>query len=326
MDRVRIGTLGAARITPMALVRPARRVDDVEIVAVAARDRSRAERFAAKHGIPRVLTAYDDLVADPDVDAVYIPLPNGLHAEWTLKAIEAGKHVLCEKPFTSNADQAREVAAAAKASDRVVMEAFHYRFHPLARRMRDIVESGELGEVRHIETAFCIPLPIPGDIRYRLDLAGGATMDVGCYAVNLLRYLAGSEPEVVDARAALLRAGIDRAMTARFRFADGRTGAMSCSLLSRRVARASARVVGDRGEMRVFNPFGPQYLHRLRVRTPEGSRTERLTRQPTYLFQLQAFAAAVLAGADFECTVDDAVANMEIVDAVYQAAGMEPRS
>ena len=147
---MRIGVLGAARIAPAALIKPARAVKDVEVSAVAARARSRAETFATKHGVPRVHDSYADLIADPELDAVYIPLPNGRHAEWTLAAIKAGKHVLCEKPFTANAEQAKQVAAAAENTGLVVMEAFHYRYHPLAQRMADIVHSGELGKIRRV--------------------------------------------------------------------------------------------------------------------------------------------------------------------------------
>ena len=134
--------------------------------------------------------SYDGLLADPSLDAVYIPLPNGLHAQWMLAALQAGKHVLCEKPFTSNAAQAREVAAAADGTGLVVMEAFHYRYHPLARRMSELVRSGELGRIQRVETAMCFPLPRFSDIRYDFSLAGGALMDVGCYAVHALRLLA----------------------------------------------------------------------------------------------------------------------------------------
>src|SRR5689334_25050363 len=170
MDTVRIGILGAARIAPAAAIKPARAVGEATIGAVAARDRSRADAFASKHGIPRVHASYADLVADPDLDAIYNPLPNGLHAEWTIAALEAGKHVLCEKPFTANAKEAEDVAAVASRTGLVVMEAFHYRYHPLAHRMREIVDSGELGTTRHVEAALCFPLPKFSDIRYQYDL------------------------------------------------------------------------------------------------------------------------------------------------------------
>jgi len=296
-DVVRIGTLGAARITPTALTKPAREIPEADVVAVAARDRSRAEAFARRHGIRRVHHSYDDLLADPEIDAVYNPLPNSLHAPWTLKAIAAGKHVLCEKPFTANAAEAEQVAAAAGDSGLVVMEAFHYRYHPLAGRMREVVESGELGRVRHIETEMCVPLWLKGDIRYRLDLAGGATMDVGTYAIHLMRFLAGAEPEVVAARARLSSPGVDRWMQADYRFADGRTGRTTCSLFSAALLNIGARVVGDAGEMRVLNPIGAHYYHRLTVRTGDGRTRERVGTGSTYLHQLRAFCAAVLEGA-----------------------------
>src|SRR5947209_5075309 len=181
MDRLRIGCLGAARIAPAALSKPARGDDEVEATAVAARDASRARAFAAKHGVPVVHDSYEALLADPDVDAIYNPLPNGLHGLWTLRALEAGKHVLCEKPFTANAAEAVLVADAAKASGLMVMEAFHWRYHPMAARMLEVIASGDLGDVRRVEAALCFPLPLFNDIRYQLDLAGGALMDAGCY-------------------------------------------------------------------------------------------------------------------------------------------------
>ena len=153
MDAVRIGALGAARITPAALTKPAASLDDVEVVAVAARDRSRAQTFASKHGIATVHDSYDALLADAQVEAVYNPLPNGLHGRWTIAALAAGKHVLCEKPFTANAAEAEQVAVAAAAAPGLVcMEAFHYRYHPLVERLLDIIASGEIGDVRRVET------------------------------------------------------------------------------------------------------------------------------------------------------------------------------
>src|SRR6185369_12699923 len=172
MSALRIGVLGAARIAPNALIRPARQVDDVTVAAVAARDPARARAFAAKHGIGRVHDSYDALIDDPELDAIYNPLPNGLHGVWTLRALAAGKHVLCEKPFTANADEARLVADAVSASDHVVMEAFHYRYHPLAARLLELLDGGTIGEVRHVEARMCFPLPVFSNIRYNLALAG----------------------------------------------------------------------------------------------------------------------------------------------------------
>jgi predicted dehydrogenase len=165
------------------------------VTAVAARDKPRAEAFALQHGIPAAYGSYDELLADPDVDAVYNPLPNSLHGPWTLKAIAAGKHVLCEKPFASNAKQAAQVADAAQASGLVVMEAMHYRYHPLVRRLRELVTGGELGPVQHIAAWTTFIIEDPDDIRYDYDLAGGALMDGGCYAIDCLRMLAGADTD-----------------------------------------------------------------------------------------------------------------------------------
>ena len=219
---LRIGILGAARIAPMALIRPARSVPEVRIAAVAARDATRARAFADKHGVPKVHAGYDALIADPELDAIYNPLPNALHCEWTLRALRAGKHVLCEKPIASNAAEAERMAQAAEASGRVLVEAFHWRCHPLAARMREIVRSGVLGEVRRVEASMCIPLPLPGDIRYRFDLGGGATMDTGCYAINLVRFLAEAEPSVESAEVRRSSPDVDRWMRAELQL-RGRT-------------------------------------------------------------------------------------------------------
>jgi predicted dehydrogenase len=323
--QVRIGILGAARIASSALIEPAKENAEVEVVAVAARDSPRAQAFADEHGIARAHPSYESLIADPDVDAVYNPLPNGLHGKWTRAALAAGKHVLCEKPFTANAGEAREIADLAAQSDRVVMEGFHYRYHPLTLRIEQILLSGELGKLERVEAAVCFPLPKFSDIRYDYSLAGGATMDAGCYAVHMVRTFGGSTPEVVSARAKLRDPQVDRAMTAELRFAGGHTGRISCSLWSANLLQLSAKVIGDRGELRVRNPVMPQTSHRLSVRSAEGKRVERFSRRPSYAYQLDAFAAAVLHGEPVKTTPEDAVENMTVIDSIYRAAGLPLR-
>ncbi|MEO6204645.1 MAG: Gfo/Idh/MocA family oxidoreductase [Mycobacteriales bacterium] len=322
---LRLGLLGAAKIAHQAVVKPTRIVEEVTLAAVAARDPARAKAYATKYAIPTVHATYDDLLADPSIDVVYNPLPNGLHAEWTLKALAAGKHVLCEKPFTSNADEARTVADAAEASGLIVMEAFHYRYHPLAERMLAIAHSGELGTIREVRTALCFPLPRFRDIRYRYDLGGGAMMDAGCYALHALRLLGPSEPEVVAATARLHSPSIDRAMSADFRFEGGATGHLEASMWSRRLLRINATLVGDRGRMSVFNFVAPHLFHRLSV-TVDGTTTrERVPGEATYTEQLRRFAGAVLRDEPFPTTARDAVVTMALIDDVYVAAGMTPR-
>ena len=324
MAPLRIGVLGAARIANQAMVKPAKRNDDVELAAIAARDRSRAEAYAQRRGIPRVLDSYEQLVADPDIDAIYNPLPNGLHGRWTIAALEAGKHVLCEKPFTANADEAETVAKVADASGKVCMEAFHYRYHPLMNRLIEIVQSGELGEVEQVSTWMCIPLLPLKDIRWNLSLAGGTLMDVGCYAIHMLRDL-GGEPTVQWAKARQRVPDVDSYVEADMVLPNGGAGHIRVSMFSRYLLSLGLHVVGSKGELKVMNATAPQVFHRVKVRTAEGTRRERFTREPTYSFQLRAFADAVLRGAPVVTDTEDSVANMRVIDAVYRAAGMEPR-
>jgi len=317
--------LGAARIAPAALIKPAAASNEVDVTAVAARDAGRARAFAAKHAVPVVHDSYERLLADPDVDAIYNPLPNGLHAVWTIRALEAGKHVLCEKPFTANAAEAELVAAAADRAGLTVMEAFHWRYHPLAARMLEIVGGGELGPVQHIETWMCFPLFKRGDIRWQLDLAGGALMDAGCYAVHILRTLARAEPEVMSAEAKLRSPGVDRMMHADVRFVDGRTGRINTSMWSTTVLKMAAHVRGERGVLKVFNPVAPQYFHRVTVKAGGRTRRERVPGGSTYSYQLAAFAGAVLRGEPTFTPPTDSIATMRVIDDIYRAAGMEPR-
>lgn len=322
---LRIGILGAARIAPLALVNPAKDNPKVEVAAVAARDVSRAEAFAAKHGIARVHDSYIKLIGDPTLDAIYNPLPNGLHGVWTRAALAAGKHVLCEKPFTANAAEAREIADLAAKSDRVVMEAFHYRYHPLALRVEQIIASGELGNLQRVETSMCFPLPKFSDIRYNYSLAGGALMDAGCYAVHMARIFGGATPEVVSAQAKTRDPQVDRAMTAELRYPGGCTGRVRCSMWSSSLLDMSVRVVGDRGALRVLNPVVPQLFHRLSIQSPNGKRRERFPRRASYAYQLDAFTAAVLHGEPVKTTPEDALENMTVIDAIYRAAGLPLR-
>jgi predicted dehydrogenase len=324
---IRMGVLGAARITPTALITPARAVDDVSVVAMAARDPVRAATAAARWQVPRVLPDYAAVIDDPEIDAVYLPLPNSLHAEWTLRAIAAGKHVLCEKPLTSNAAEAVAVAEAADGSGLVVMEAFHYRYTPLMRRVLGLIGDGAIGAVRQVRVSLCFPLPRFSDIRYRLDLAGGALMDAGCYTVHCLRQLGPGEPAVVSAQATMLRGrpGIDRAMRATFLFPSGATGEIVCSLWSRRVLAVSARVIGDAGELTVFNFVAPQVYHHLSVRTVARRWRERVPSESSYTCQLRAFADGVLRGRPVLTPASDAVVTMGLIDDIYRRAGLEPR-
>lgn len=245
-----------------------------------------------------------------------------MHGKWTRAALEAGKHVLCEKPFTANAAEAREIAELAAKSDRVVMEGFHYRYHPFATRVEQIITSGELGTLQRVEVANCFWMPKFSDIRYDYALGGGALMDLGCYSVDMLRAFGGSTPEVVSAQAKVRDPRVDRAMTAELRFPEGHTGRLVCSMWSAKPPHLTAKIIGDRGELKL-HPLLPFQL--FSVRSADGKRRERFGVRTTYAYQLDAFAAAVLRGGPVRTTPADAVENMTVIDSIYRAAGLPVR-
>ncbi len=322
---IRIGILGAAAIVPSALTNPARSVHDIQILAIAARDPKRAYVFAKKHAIPRVHQTYSALLADADVDAIYNPLPNSLHAKWTIRALKAGKHVLCEKPFASNTQQAEEMAAAAREAGLVVSEAFAYRYHPLTAKVKEIIASGEIGTVQHIDARFCFLLPSPKNIRFNYDLAGGALMDCGCYPVSLIRYIANAEPTVEHAEARLFAPQVDRKMTADLSFADGRTAHLECDMLSPRLFQSSLKIQGSEGTLQVFNPYHPHWFNRLTVQGKNGKHSEQVIGDNVYALQLQAFIKAIRGGIKLSTDPADAIGNMRVIDAIYEKAGLEKR-
>ena len=331
MEPLRIGVLGAARIAVASIVAPAQ-LTGARLVAVAARDRGRAEAFAAEHGVEKVHDSYAEMLADPEVEAVYNPLANGLHGPWNLAALAAGKHVLTEKPSASDAGEAREVRDTAARAGVVFMEAFHYLYHPVARRLRDVLGSGEIGELRHVEVHMEIPPPPDGDPRWSLPLAGGGLMDVGCYGIHLHRALGrftGGAPQVTGAegRERAGSPGVDEWVRAELAFPGGATGVVHSSMAAEEV-RMTARLVGGAGEVRAANFVLPHRDDRLRITAGGVEREERPGLRPSYAYQLEAFAAAVRDGVPVPTDADDAVATAELIDDCYRASGFDlrPRS
>ena len=319
----RIGVLGAARITPSALIQPAGKLDGVEVAAVAARDVGRARRFAEKHHIGRVHSSYGDLLEDPDIDAIYNPLPNSHHAEWTIRALEAGKHVLCEKPLASNAAEARRMAESAESSGKNLATAYHWYYHPLANRVGEILASGELGRIREVEAVFFLPLIERKNIRWQFELAGGSMMDLGGYAVSILEFLAGGRPEVREAQAKVRVPQVDSLMEAALDFPGGVTGRLSVSLA--KWFSIGARVVGETGSLQISNPVLPQIYNRLVLNTSAGIRREKIPGEATYFYQLKAFHHWCAGGEPMVTDGRYGAANMETIDAVYRAAGLRER-
>lgn len=323
--RFRFGILGAAKIAPNALTLPAKQVPEVEVTAVAARDPKRAREFAQANGIPRVLASYEDLIADPDLDVIYNPLPNSLHCEWSIRAMRAGKHVFCEKPIASNAAEAQQMAQVAGETGMLLVEAFHYRYHPLADRVRALIRSEAIGRLVHAEGNFSVPIP-PDNIRFDWSLAGGATMDLGCYPLHMIRYFSGLTPRAVAAKAQLGPPNIDVAMEADLELAPGVTARMTCSMAADAQLNASFVARGDRGDLRVINPVGPHYGHQLTITTPIGTANETVPGDTTYTHQLRALVAALRGDRNaFPTDATDGVLGMRVIDEVYRAAGLPAR-
>lgn len=318
---LRIGVLGAAKIAPMAMIAPARATGVATVVAIAARDPARARAFAAEHGVPEVCETYEALIARPDIDAVYNALPPSRHADLSIAALKAGKHVLCEKPFAMTATEARAMVAAAETSGKVLMEAFHYRYHPLFVRVVEILGSGELGEIRELAAVFQTNLVDDGaEIRYERDLGGGALMDIGTYPLHWVRTAVGAEPSVARAGGVFGRGGIDHSTQADLVFPNGATATISCSMVEP-TPMASLEVVGTLGRLKAINPLAPQMGHLLEVRAAEGeARRETFSRDPTYDFQLRAFVDAVRGGPPPLTSGADSIAQMVLIDAVSAAS------
>ena len=327
-EPLRIGILGAARIAELAIVKPAH-VTGTRLVTVAARDRRRAEAFAAEHGVERATDSYAAVLADPQVEVVYNPLPNALHGPWNLAAVEAGKHVLSEKPFASTAEEAAEVRAATQETGVTVVEGFHYLFHPVMQRLFALLGSGELGELQRVDALIAMPEPDDGDPRWSFDLAGGALMDLGCYGLHAHRTLgrwAGGEPELVDARAKERAGapGVDEWLEADLRFPSGATGAVRCSMAHPRF-EMTLHVTGSRGEATVQDFVQPHKDDRVLIRTGSDTRTEHLGTRSSYIYQLEALIAALRGGAPMPIDTDDAVATARLIDSCYRAAGLPLR-
>ncbi len=324
-EKLRFGILGAAKIAPAALIEPARLGSEASVDVVAARDPERARRFAVEHGIPRVAKDYRELVEDPNLDVIYNPLPMHLHETWTIAALRAGKDVLCEKPFAANAAEAERMVQIAAETGRLLVEAFHYRYHPLFERVLGIVRSGVLGRLRHMDAGFKVAIADRNDLRHRYDTAGGATMDLGCYPLHWMRQVAGAEPSVIRARADQGAAHVDVTMNAELSFPGGLTGQMVTSMADHEKFATWLRVEGEQGTLHVQNPLAPHKGHQLELTLNGQTKSEQVQGESTYRHQLLAFCRAVHTREPLPTMAADSIANMRLIDAVYRAAGLPVR-
>lgn len=322
---IRWGILGAARIAARCVLPAFKSARHAQAVAIAARDPDRARTMAQEFGIPRAYGSYAELLADPTIEAVYIPLPNDLHLPWTLRALEAGKHVLCEKPIAMDAEQARTIAEASARCARHVAEAFMTRFHPQWRRARELISSGRLGEVRAVHCWFSYDNPPGLNLRNSPAHGGGALYDIGGYAVVAGRWLFGGDPvRVIGLLDRDPDYQVDRLASALLDFADGRQLTFTVSARIRRLQSVVAH--GARGRLTLETPFNPEPDRPTRLLLDDGRDLygsgvdiEVVPAADQYALQLDAFSQAIEQGRAPPFGIDDAIVNMRCLDALFRS-------
>ena len=325
-DVLRFGVLGAARITPKALIDASADVHSMQITRVAARDEQRATAFAEKHKIPSVSESYQALIEADDVDVVYNPLPMNLHAEWSIAALRAGKHVLCEKPFASNAAEAQEMVDVASTEGLILGEAFHHWYHPMFQHIVDVTQSGVIGSITHAAGYFNVTIPEP-DIRWDYETSGGSLMDLGCYPLHWVRHVLGEEPTVSSATETIGPDHIDADMKAELSFPGGATAHIESSMIQPSTKPKDVRleVTGTKGSITVINPLSPQSGNSVTIRSETGESTAEFDAGSTYAHMVRAFCNHVTHGLPFPTKGHDAIDNMAAIDAIYTASGLPIR-
>ena len=315
MNKVRWGILGYARIARLNAIPAMLRAGNAELVAIASRDANKLAECAVQFPLARLHLTYDALLADPDVDAVYVPLPNSKHREWTIAALQAGKHVLCEKPIALTARQARDMAAAAKDANRLLMEAFMYRYTDRMQRVREVIESGVLGSLRHVNASFRFLLDRENTIKEEPGLGGGALYDVGCYPVNLLGLITGKLPNRCQAFAEM-KSGVDVNLSAVLQYGDGMIANIHCGFNA--FGHMHAELIGTLGRLEVRDTFldaaGEIVLH-----TKEGKRSIPVAESDRYCAEFRDFSAAILEGRAPLLSIEESIRNMEVMDMIRES-------
>jgi predicted dehydrogenase len=318
-----IGLLGAARITDKAMVHPVHVTPQCQLTAIAARDRGRAEAYAERYGVAQVFDSYEDVVTTDRVDLIYNPLPINLHAEWTIKALKAGKHVLCEKPFAMNAEQAQAMLSAAEASGKRLIEAFHYRYHPAFQTCLDWLAADEIGELREIHAAFDVHIKDNGtEIRHRVETGGGAMMDLGCYPLHWALSVTGEAPSQIEAKAELTPVGVDESLQARLSFPSGVTAHLSTSMAEGAAFRATMKLIGSKGEIEFNNPLAPHNAFSPGWLKTSAGREAEISPITTYTWQLAAILRAIKSGATLPTEGEMILRQQASLDEIYAAAGL----
>jgi predicted dehydrogenase len=310
------GLLSTARIN-RRLIPAIRASERGELVAVASRDQERADAYAGEWSIPRTYSSYEALLDDPEIEAVYISLPNNLHAQWTVRAIQAGKHVLCEKPLAISVEECDQIIVAAESADVVVTEAVMYLYHPLLHKARQLVREGAVGQVTLVRGSLSFLLERPNDVRWKPELGGGSLWDVGSYPVSFIRWIAG-EPEQVFGWQTLGDSGVDATFAGLLRYSDGVLGVFDCGF--RQQFRSEAEVIGTDGVLIIEQPYPMGANTRLLLR--RGAEEEEIVRSNVdpYWCEVETLTAAVLDGKGLPVPLTSSRANVVTLAALYESA------
>jgi predicted dehydrogenase len=316
-NKLRWGLLSTAGIN-QALLGALRASKRSTILVVASRDLSRAEPYAQKNNIPRYFGSYEELLADPEVDVIYNPLPNSLHAEWTVKAMEAGKHVLCEKPLALSGEEVDAISAAAEKYDRVAVEGLMYRSHALTLKVQEIIQSGKLGHVKLVRGSFTYAGTTPDNYRLIPEMGGGALWDVGIYPLSYTRFMLGTEPFEVFGWQTLGESGVDETFAAQLRFPDGVTLQMDCSMVL--PYHVFMEFVGDEATLVIPQPFIPVLRNSIYLASKGKTETIQVKGAGTYAGEVEAMAEAVLEAKPPAVSLADSRRTVVIIQALFESA------
>ena len=317
VSRLRWGLLSTARITK-ALLDPLRTSKRNQVLAVASRTQDKADEYARKHKVKRAYGSYADLLADPDIDVIYNALPNHLHAEWTIKAVQAGKHVLCEKPLALTLAEVDAMSAAVEKYGKVVAEAFMYRSHAQTLKVRELVTDGKLGKVRLVRGSYTYPGTDPDNYRWKPEMGGGGLWDVGCYPLSYIRFVLGAEPLEVFGWQVTGPTGVDEIFTAQLRFPEDVFAQIDCSV--KIPLHVFMEIVGDEATLIIPNPYNPGVKETLYL--TRGGKTETIAVKGTEPFcgEVEDMADAVLLGQPPRVSLADSRANTAVILALFESA------
>ncbi|MBE0409772.1 MAG: Gfo/Idh/MocA family oxidoreductase [Anaerolineales bacterium] len=313
------GILGTARINRSII--PAIKLSNRnQLVALASRKYIKAETHAKEWNIANVYGSYDALLSNPAIDVVYIPLPNSLHSEWVIKAAQAGKHILCEKPIALSIEEVDMMVESARKSNVVLAEAFMYRHHLQTLRVKELVDDGLIGEVLFIRGSFSFPLSREGDVRFKPELGGGALWDIGCYPVNFTRYIMGREPHRVFGWQLLGATGVDLSFAGHLEFSGNALAQFDCSFTM--PFRTSMEIVGRRGRIELTSPFKPSLNEKITVFRDDEAITIPIYGHELYSGEIEDMADAILLGKTTLIPIEDSRANVAVIQALYKSANI----